>query len=60
MNLWTAKQMKRQLRLKEPLDKIMTWESKKKIQIVEEKMNDQSIYNPEVYEKLLILSLIHI
>jgi cell division protease FtsH len=54
MGMYTAKQMKRQLRLKEPLDEIMTWDSKKKLELVEEKMSDQSIYDAEVYQKLLI------
>ncbi|CAE7860207.1 ftsH [Symbiodinium microadriaticum] len=54
MGLWTAKQMKRQLRLSEPLEEIMTWDSRKKIELVEEKMSDQSIYDAEVYQQLLI------
>lgn len=54
MGVWSAKQMKRQLRLKEPVEEIMTWDSKRKLTMVEEKMSDQSIYDAEVYDQLLV------
>lgn len=53
-NYWSARQMKRQLRLPEPVEEIMQWDSRRKIDILTEKMDDKSIYDADVYRQLLV------
>jgi hypothetical protein len=51
---WHARQLKRRLRLPETVEDIMMWDTSKKMEILTKKMNDKTIYRPEVYSKLLI------
>ena len=53
-NYYQARQLKRKLRLEEPAEEIMKWDSAKKMAMLLEKLNDKSVYRPEVYSKLLI------
>jgi cell division protease FtsH len=51
---WHAKQLKRKLRLTETVEEIMKWDASRKVDMLTEKLNDKSIYKPEVYGKLLV------
>jgi hypothetical protein len=53
-SFYSAKQMKRRLKLSESFEEIMKWSSAKKTEVITEKMADKTIYAPEVYQKLLI------
>jgi cell division protease FtsH len=51
---WQARQLKKKLHLTESVEEIMKWGSERKLQVLHEKLNDKSIFRPEVYSKLLI------
>lgn len=51
---WHAKQLKRKLRLTESVEEIMKWDARRKTEMLEAKLQDKSIYKPEVFGKLLI------
>jgi cell division protease FtsH len=50
----SARLLKRQLRLKEPINEIMTWDNQRKLQVATEKFADDSTYEGLDYSKLLI------
>jgi cell division protease FtsH len=54
MDLWGAKYLKRKLKLKEPLEEIMTWDKFKKMGVIEDKLKDNSYLEEDNYGKLLI------
>lgn len=51
---WQAKLLKRTLKLQESLETIIQWGPEKKIQVLNEKLNEKSTYESETYSKLLI------
>jgi cell division protease FtsH len=51
---YQSRQLKKRLRLPEPIEEIMRWNASKKLEILTQKLHDKSIYNPEIYSKLLI------
>jgi len=53
-NYYSAKRLKKALKLKESIEDIMTWDLAKKDQVLTEKIQDQSFYDGEDYSKLLI------
>lgn len=54
LSIWQAKQIKSVARLKESVEEIMQWTTEKKFDVLHSKINDKSIYSPEVYSKLLV------
>lgn len=53
-SVYTAKRMKRALRLTEPIEEIMTWSDEQKLNIVEERLKSDATYDNIDYSKLLI------
>ena len=53
-SIWTAKEIKKVLRLKESLGEIMQWDSTKKEKIILEALEDEDICSEADYTKLLI------
>lgn len=51
---YSAKMLKRALRLTEPVEEIMYWDDDKKMQIAMERMEDQSTYEGDDFSKVLI------
>lgn len=51
---WQARQLKRKLRLTESVEEIMKWDGNKKMEVLHAKLEDKSIFHPEVFTKLLI------
>jgi hypothetical protein len=51
---FSAKRLKRLLRLDNDVEEIMTWDKTTKTQVLMDRMNDQEIYEGEDYSKLLI------
>ena len=51
---YTAKTLKKLLRLHEPVEEIMTWNSQKQNQVLLDKLNYQDVYEGDDYSKLLI------
>jgi len=52
---WSARQMKREFRLSEPIEEIMQWDGKKKLEVLNKKLEDKSIYDAVSYPRLLVL-----
>lgn len=51
---YSARSLKKTLRLSESIEEIMTWDSMKKNSIIVDKINDPMTYEAENYQKLLI------
>lgn len=54
LDAWSARRMQKLLSLDEPLERIMSWDIDKRINVIEEKLQDRSIFKPKIYNKLLI------
>lgn len=54
MGLYSARELKRTLRLKEGIDEIMQWDEPKRYSLIESSLNDQSTYEGHSYKQLLI------
>ena len=53
-NFYSARRLKNMLKLSEPIDEIMTWDTSKKVAVVFEKMEDKTAYKDQIYKQLLI------
>lgn len=54
MGLWSAREFKRTLRLKEGVDEIMQWDDVKKMEMIESSLSDQRTFEGSSYKQLLI------
>lgn len=53
-NYFEAKRLKKMLKLDEPIESIMTWDTQKQNKLLLEKMNSPEVYEGEDYSQLLI------
>lgn len=54
MGLWSAREFKRTLRLKDSIDDVMQWDDVKKMEMIESSLNDQTTFEGSSYKQLLI------
>ena len=52
---WTARRLKKLLKLSESIEEIMMWDIDKKISIIKDKLADNNLFEGKVYSKLLII-----